>query len=572
MNATAVNTEQHASRVSFHQGRALLQIASTYATVMEIVLEQAQNALDARATKIGILLNQKTRRITITDNGDGVSKQTFEAALGQVCSSTKSSEKLGRFGIGLISPLGKCDSFTFTSCPKGVEQGFIEWTFNTDAIKRQAEDMVVPHKRRTDLAFSLKAPGNGQKSGTMLHVPYRTRVAIVNYSPDKIINRISSAESLVENILERFGATMRKNNVTLSVRFVDENGQEKILENIKPVQFTGKKLTEVQIGGEDGSNLTIFHLYLARKTTKGHLGKVMIGEADNDYRFPFSSFTRTGREYLSSEILDALASGVFEGEILSTGCVLHSNRRNFERNEAFMGFCIALEAWYKEHGKQHIAELQEAREEERYQDLGLRSLATLEELLKDPRFQGLRDIIRGFKRGTVGAGQVAPDEDGVLGTQDEPSLSTDSLDPEDEEGSGKRKASQPDPDHEPFTVTGPKGQRRSIVSNGSLGLQFSHVAMEGSDRLYELDARLGVLHFNIRHPLWVSCEVSDRQVMQLQEFIALKALTWLTVPEDWKPFVEASFDELNHPFVFLIQHSGAFGHLSRHKPVELPAV
>lgn len=569
----AARVGDQGSYVGMHAGRALLQIASTYPTVLEIVMEQVQNALDANATRIGIILNQRTRRIVITDNGDGVKKEDFELALGQVCSSVKQAGKLGRFGIGLISPLGKCESFSFTSCPKGVQQGYIEWTFDTEDIRKQGDSVIVPHRHVTDHVFRANAPGTGgQRNGTMLAVPYRTRVAIQKYSTDKIINRIGNLDSLVESILERFGATMRKNKVLLSVKFTTESGVEEVRENIKPVAYTGRPLDEIRIVDTE-SGLTIFRLFLARKTTQGYRGKVTLGEADNDYRFPFSSFVQVGRQHLPQEVIEALSSGIFEGEILSSRATLHANRKNFERNEAFVDFCLTIEQWYNEHGKQHLAKIKEASEEERYQDLGLRSLKTFEEMLKQPRFKELNDIILGFRRGTIGSGHTEPDEAGVLGSQKEPSLSTQSVkDPEETTGgSGGGSPKTENPDHQPYTVTGPHGQRRTVVSKGSLGLQFSHVAMEGSDRLYELDARHGVLHFNIRHPLWVSCEDNDRQVMQLQEFIALTALTALTMPADWKDVIQEAFSDLNQPFVYLIQNSSAFRHSIRPKTPETPA-
>lgn len=552
------------SRVNVHLGRALLHIASSYPTVHDIVMESVQNAIDAGAKHIGIILNRKTRRIVITDDGDGVSIEDFNAALKSVCSSVKQVGKLGRFGIGLISPLGKCDHFTFTSCPRAKAQGYVEWTFGTAAIARQGETVEVPSKRRMDLAYKKNAPGMGEKSGSVLYVPYRTRVAIDNYSKDRLISKIGSVDSLIESIFERFGTPMRRNGVLLSVRFTDEHGAVEDRHHVKPLQYTGKALPEVKIAQED-AGITTFRLFLARKTTKGYLGKVLIGEEDNDYRFPWSSFVHT-QHNLSSEVVEAFSSGIFEGEIVSSNCTLHANRKNFERNDAFIGFCITLEQWFNDFGKEHVAKIKEATEEERYQELGLKSLSVLEEMLKDPRFRDLRDVIHGFKRGTIGAGQTEPDDDGILGTQQEPSLTTDSDKEKDGGGSGKQP--KRNPENEPFTVTGPRGQRRSIVDNGSLGLQFSHVAMEGSDRLYELDARHGVLHFNIRHPLWVSCEDNDRQVMQLQEYIALTALTHLAMPTEWKEVSEMVLSQTHAPFVYLVQNSGAFRHHASKKSAE----
>jgi hypothetical protein len=86
--------------------------------------------------------------------------------------------------------------------------------------------------------------------------------------------------------------------------------------------------------------------------------------------------------------------------------------------------------------------------------------------------------------------------------------------------------------------------------------------MEGSSRLWELDALNGILHFNIRHPLWVQCDTQDaagaRKVCQLQEFIAIQALTLHSAPPDSLPIMGRTFDEMSEAFAFLIENSTAF--------------
>jgi hypothetical protein len=121
-----------------------------------------------------------------------------------------------------------------------------------------------------------------------------------------------------------------------------------------------------------------------------------------------------------------------------------------------------------------------------------------------------------------------------------------------------RAPSQSRESHQPFTVAGPNGRRRTLVKSDSLGLQFSHTAMEGSDRLWELDIQNGVLHFNIRHPLWVECDKSNRQLKQLQEFIAIQALQLERMPDDWRKINDIFVNEILHPVSFLIKNSQSF--------------
>lgn len=547
------------SLLDFHMGEAFCRVASDYPTLLDVVLEEVQNALDANAKTISVVLNRKTRNAAIRDDGDGVSVSTFEKALRRVCLSGKERGKLGRFGIGLISPLDKCHSFTFTSCPRGQTGEYMEWTFVTDEIRRQEKDVMIPHRLRPDLAFVNSKGGSGPKGATT--VMWRTEVNISRYSADRLISRITSIASLEEAILERFGAVMRRNKVVLNLKFTNEDGQLESKEGIKAKLFTGRSLGEVVITDPDAGKVT-FRIFLSPKTTKGQNGKVLVGEADNDYRFGFNLFAKSAEGLLPEEVATALLSGMFEGEVVGERVKLHSTRKCFEKDDAFTGFCTALEAWFRKYGKKHLSEIQEARRDQRYQELGLQSLREIEEMLRNPAFDGIRSVLGDFKLGTVGSGHTPRPAGQVVGVQEESAVSTQGGDLKGSEKDGPS-AKSPDsatdkPQHEPFTVAGPRGKQRTIVKRDSLGLQFSYLAMDGSDRLWELDARLGVLHFNVNHPIWVACDVSDRKVRQLQETVAINALIIKAMPTELEETLRFAFDEVLRPLTFLYHASPAF--------------
>lgn len=153
MSALSASLPPSHSVVRFHEGQALLRIAGIYPTIQTVLLEEVQNALDVGAKKILIDLDYQKRRLTIRDNGRGVNRVEFEAALRSVCLSVKDEGKLGRYGIGLVSPLGKCDSFTFTSCSASESSGFLRWTFNVKAISQQGSDLKIPCEFRPDLTL-----------------------------------------------------------------------------------------------------------------------------------------------------------------------------------------------------------------------------------------------------------------------------------------------------------------------------------------------------------------------------------------------------------------------------------
>ena len=554
------------SQVSFHYGKALLKLAATYPSLFEAVQESVQNAIDSGADNIVVAIDRKERSITIADNGEGVTRAKFEEALSRVCDSMKSSDKLGQFGLGLIAPLGKCELFTFTSCAKRGGEGYLEWKFDTDSVGRQSKTVEVPCRQRS---FAFKpAHSNGRAvQGTRL-VDWRTQVAIHNYVVDREVSRIQSAESLKEAILDKFSVAMRRNDVAVGVRIIYENGTEEVATG-RAKRFSGKKLPDVTVSEID-SGKTTFRLYLAKKSTFGFRGKVVVGLADNDYRFPFSQFAKSVAGLLSEDIVELFKSGVFEGEIITTKPKLHDSRKMFERNDALISFLAVIEQWFRDHGKKYLREVREQRQGERIQNLSLQSLRTVESLLASDAFEGLRkQTIGSFKHGTVGEGHTDPGEGKVVGTQVNPSVSTSAKSGNGSNGSGGHSNAEPDKEkleHAPFTVAGPKGQQRMVVKGGSRGLQFDHVAMRADGPPWVLEPKNGTIFFNVEHADWIAASAAgDRELMQFQEIGAILALVHHTMPEDFKKVVDIAYGDALAPLSFLICNSPSFNLKARLK-------
>ena len=99
------------STLDVHMGSVLMHIASdTYTTLPRTVLEGVQNAIDADADTITIIVDMRTRDIIIRDDGNGVTVKMFDDALTQICNSTKTPDKLGRFGRGMAPNISLLES------------------------------------------------------------------------------------------------------------------------------------------------------------------------------------------------------------------------------------------------------------------------------------------------------------------------------------------------------------------------------------------------------------------------------------------------------------------------------
>lgn len=550
-------------RMFMHFGETLMKVVGSYPTLHTVLLEEVQNGIDAMATEIRININKIARTVAVRDNGNGVTSDEFNAALGQICESRKTRDKLGRFGIGVVSPLGKCERFTFTSKSASDQGPYITWEFETNKIRAQKNEPDIPVRIRTDLAFNTPI-----RSGTS--VKWRTEILMEKISTDQLISKID-INKLSEDILDRFGIPMRKHKVVVTIQYTDDNGKTEI----RPVtakDFEGKPLPVWEYHDKDSDTQTAVRLYIARKTVKGRQGKVLVGEKDNPYRLPFTQFARTIAHVVNPEVIAAINSGVFEGEII-TQATLHVSRKEFEQNEALLGLCYAIEKWHSDVGSKYYREVGRAKQDERYQELGLRSLRVLEGLLSDQKFAGLRGVLSTFRKGTVGAGHSEVVGYKVQAQQGQNALSTRGPKEKSQQGENPGEKTQParssEINHTPFSALGPLGKPRTVVRSNSLGIQFAHVHMENyPNKIYELDTVNGILYFNIGCILWSQVEENDRHLMKFQEYIALQALTLQTIPEDLRETIEVGYEELIRPFVYTLIHGDR---LAGRQPGKKPA-
>src|SRR3989344_3462130 len=551
------------SPMTYQPGVILIKtINDSYGTIVEMILELVQNGIDANARHVAVFVNKKSRNITVADDGDGVSKEKYERALQSVLQTMKTRDKFGQFGMGMLSPLAKCEWHKLTSCPKDG-QTYLEWTFNTEEIRKQDHyPLKIPYRPRDDLRYETD-PRGFPKGVTK--VQYRTLVEVHKYTDDKFKSRVPSADGLFDEIVKNYREKMLENSIKLSVTITSEKGDIDKKEGCAE-PYTGKRLPEVKLyNGDCGTSY--FHLYLARKNEKGkYIGQgVSMGEADNAYRFEFRSFARSVAGLLSSTVVEALNSGVFEGNILTERTKLHSNRRSFEQGDALTGLCQTIETWYEQVGKEYYEAAIESRDEEHYKGLVEDLKRTLEDLMKnDPKYAEMFKRVKDGVRNKT----LKPDKDGVLkpdieGTVDRKLPKPQPVvEPEPDDDPGP----EPQPGQAPKVVKKPPRKRASVKSD-KLGLEFRH------GELYDDPPKLwlyepGVLTFNILHDRWMACEGSTRREKQLQEWIAIQVLTIEADFSDDSTMhaaAELFAEQMVDPFTYLLLNSPNYQHISRKK-------
>lgn len=531
-----MSTTSKESKLGVHLGGALLAAAQCYPYLLDFILEIVQNGLDANAKNIHVKLNLYKRTLEVTDDGEGVSQIKFEKALGQIFQTMKSEGKLGRFGRGLISPLDKCRQFTFASCAKeNGTKAYIEWKFVSAEVKNLEMGQGIPMIPLHRFTYAPGRETSKKKSAigkTPIYVDWRTRVRVIGITTDKQLTRLTPRE-LSDSILERFGSLMYKRGVKVDIQYTDELNALKSY-TVEAGGFEGRPLDEVAYQVEGSRVTTYFQLFIAAKQGKSKLrkGKVMFGEYRDEFRFSTTAFWQQAKAAgLSDEVLDALRSGIFEGEITANYVKLHPDRKHFMDNDDFVAMCMCIDTWWEQIGRAILGEIESNSKEARFQRCGLVAMSVVEGILE---MRGLKSLIEGFGIGTTGRGHAELPPDAI---QDSPSMASPGIKQTGKDAGNKPKERvRPEEmlGHTPTTVQGPRGQKRKMVKGSSSGLQFAYDYMPRSSEAYTFDRQTGILTFNCSHKLWFQCEENDAWLIRYQETVATLALTEFTLPADYE--------------------------------------
>jgi hypothetical protein len=507
--------------MAFHHGRALFSLAQAYPSLMTVIPEAVQNGIDSdvEAKKIEIVVDFKRQTAVIRDNGHGTTVRKFGDALGSVATPhRKGMDALGRFGIGLISPLGKCASFEFTSRPtRGPENKrvYTKWTFNCQQILNSKQSPDIPVEQ---VVSAEKNPW------------WSSEMKLIGLVKDRTIAHVDIDE-LIRKITSTLGIRMRRLGTVLSLKIITADGEEIIREDVKAPEFRGTPIPVHEIKTDTGK--VVFRLFKATPAKKKN--DVLVGVLGDEFRFPIKHLRIVN--IVPEKILNHINSGLFEGEILAEGLTLRPERQAFVQDEAYLDFGVAIEEWFEKIGVHLVAEARDNTQAVRWQELGLRALGVCKQLLELPQFTELKEVLSRITTGSVGimhaSTQISGGADKKVGFSIDGGVGR--------ERAEKKPAEQQrtDPDdrtpregHSPMVVEGPLGNPRSPVRKHSTGITLSHEPLEGSSDLYRFDLKTGTLTFNIRHPAWVLADESGsgQSLMRFQEMIIIQALTCEALP------------------------------------------
>ncbi len=538
-----VSEEQKGTAFGFAEGAMLMLVASRYPTLPLGILERVQNGIDKMADLIVVDIDLKARDLCVRDNGEGLARDEMGKAMNSVGQTIKArgAEKYGRYGLGVMAYADHCRRMVITATPKSNPHGFHRWTFDMVEFSKLNKIGMIPYVEVPELWYGT----GGNK------VWWRTEVRLEGISGDREKNRIT-LDSLEEQIIDRFGIMMRKRDVLVHLKFTNVDGvfsERRVVAH----KYNGISLGE-KIYKDSGKGRNFFRLYTARSAAKDAAkGKVLVGEYLDPYRIDLSTFVHSLPEHLKqavgSEVVEALSSGYFEGEILGERISLDESREKFKLDEALAEYCAHLARWYSEVGSDLYRKVVDARKSDRYRLMGDRTLERMRGLLKRGLLKGILVQKPAAKPPVVhptgpGPAKPKPKQEELTSFGDLKNKL-----PEITASRAKEKPPRPEGEKPPFATQEP--QRKTEESSDGLPMLL-HEVLPG-ERLYDLRLKEGQLVLNVRHPWWVVCDQAGVTACErFQDYVVVQALLLEGLAPHLKESTRLIFDEQARAMAMLI--------------------
>lgn len=556
-----IERQSKVSKLGVHVGNMLMRAASEYNSLHKTVLEGVQNAIDAKASVVFVGFDLQDRISVIADNGLGVSVDKFEAAMMAIGQSQKVRQRdaLGKFGIGLISPLDKCQYFEFISRP-GRRKPINAWVF---ARKRIEESVSEPDIPMISLEEMPTLEATFEPEAKKLGATWNTVVRMHGITTDRTVSRLT-IEKLADDIKARFGDAMRAKNTVCHLFIRDASGTLHRVK-VEPFVYTGEPVegSPFVIEGDRTGKAGRITIELLRAVQQGgkRNGQIKVSESKGAvFGVKLSDFLAQVRRdlgYDTKNSFEELASGYFEGLIRADGLELNvkrdSDRGAFEVTDGLFDFVVALDSWYDTVGRQFYHGERDRARDDRYRDLTKHSLQEVQAILESRSdfqeyIQGIRENV---EAGLIGQGH---------GEKPSQESDTDRTTRIKRKGTsrpagGKRITCPPgdggtrDGDM-PFGQVDRSGRRRAVVRNDSVGLWIEVTEFELSNDLWRFDAATGKLLFNCSNHVWAELDGAssetrrqyhDQWIVHLQKWVITQVLAMLQLPaERREDFAELS--------------------------------
>ncbi len=502
---TALPEEQMKFTADVHVGSAILRASNVYKKIYDVILEGIQNAIDANASNVWVRINHDDRTISIRDDGDGVDIDTFGRAINSIGKSIKGTGYLGEFGIGLFAPLGKCESFSFTSQKKnstgGGQNPYYRWTFVAADIEKSVE---APELFAEPVELTFDRSGKSKNSNA---VPWRTSVEILNFTKDSRISKLNIHELAIEaSRIFRQGMLESKSETPPVIHFTEERRGLTIKEKAEALPFLGQPLVVEEY--RDSAGTSKFEIYLSNRRGLEFKGAgLMVHQHGDPYGVPIKTFFKNNASNdFPPEVIEALTSDVFEGKIVSDHIELEDDRKHFKDSDGLYVFLDKLVDWYLSVGYAYYESSSELAESERFRKNAEQVLEQIHKIFQDPTMNSFAEILKQFAG--KGVGITAPNPEGNT---------TEPI------GGDIKPPAPANPGTGPGTGGGKpggktrRGKGKKNVVTGKVGINFSDTTDGHKPWYFEKDT--ATIFINVEHPFYNMCfdsRYSDKAIRDYQ--------------------------------------------------------
>ena len=331
-----------------HSGSAFRDTSDNkYDTHAKVIYEAVQNALNAEATEIWVVIDYRNKAISIRDNGIGVTVADFNEVL-KLKGMRGFSKGMGYFNLGFTSALGKCQILQFTSKAKQHDAPFVRWTFDSTEIFESRVGVEIP---RETLGFSFSRSPRSESE-----VNWRSSYEMINliFSDSGGSRPKPKGKVIRDYCIKSFREAMIQNGTKMHIKEIDAKGKTVYAESFVADAFKGKKLKDWKASKP---KTTRVELYLSGKTGKKYTGQgVTAHRLQNKFGVDVGLLLKqcSDSDLLDSkDLVAAFSSGMFEGKIESALLELLPDRKTFRQNDDLLEFLIHLQQWWEEVGMDH---------------------------------------------------------------------------------------------------------------------------------------------------------------------------------------------------------------------------
>ncbi len=512
---------------SNHPGGALYNMVKEYPTVSAVLKELIQNSIDVDfggATKIEILIDFDRGTLSYFDNGPGLTALTFEAAVKTFGHSTKKSDKFGRFGIGLASPLSISEDFRFLTAPTGSR--YRSYHFNRTKLFSVASGGYPIVEEEVNYLFHGDNRTPGVRPRKTEIVWWRTGVFLTGLTEDKQKRRLD-IDTLQDEVQSAYGKKLVELDTKITVKVI-EGGAEKE-STFKAKLYQGKPLPEWTRTYPDVGKVTV-RFYLA---PIGYVGphRIDVGAGDNPSRVPYNKLYLTKVFYgcVSESTKAALNSKLFQGELVGGNLQLLTNRKGFSENDALFALAVAVDEWYQEVGRKYHEDEKRNRKANRYQAIGLAVIERLKSSILGPN-SPFAAILAQAEYGSIGKGHADVPKKTLTGQEMYgKAISGQKGAESSKDRSASNKATRDHSQHHPGVVIGPEGGYRQTVRGHSTGFHMNFT--DTGERMYWFNRLGSCITINNTHPVFASIEKSDAYLERYYAMLIATALR-LELEED----------------------------------------